>query len=593
MAFKTKSRQAGIGAQSLDVNKLKAQGRYGDVLIGHLNPEDIIIPKEAQTPGLVAQFARNMRRSGDNPSSHVAGSSMTRKNPRTGLPEFAHITGTDSHLGENLTPEEFQLLSEQQQSGDYFFEDIIGFPGYSRYGFGPEAQARRGQLTTLEGADTIGIDPSIGADTNLNEFDNDDVFFDTEDNVGAEGLTAFSEMTPEELQDFMDFIDQQQDKGFFSFGPEDVVPTIAAVMGVGMPGMMSGLTSLAGADLESFLDSIDFDAALDAFTDPDTGHLDVAAVAEALGMTTAEVQEAIELDPDKEFTFAEKAALITSMKAKGVGSFGPSHAENVATALESAGLGQFAVGLDVEGIDQVTIDIATAIAENAGFSFNTDGSVSFNDTGVDFGDLGLGEVTEFDDASIGEDFGVGNDFGDLGLGEVSEFDDASIGEDATDAAAAASTEAQDEQDQAEDVAAAAAESEDTEEGSPSSDPDDDPSDTDEDDSDKILCAVLHTQGYLPNAIYAADERYGAWLRENKPKILAGYHAWAKPATRWLQTDSKLAKWLALFLVPPWAEEMAHREDPTRKSNWFGKLVFAIGIPSCLVCYWIQRLRGKV
>lgn len=64
-------------------------GRRGDNMVGHLTTGELVIPKSAQTPALVAEFATTMRRRGIDPSEYVAGSRMTSKNPYTGLSEFA------------------------------------------------------------------------------------------------------------------------------------------------------------------------------------------------------------------------------------------------------------------------------------------------------------------------------------------------------------------------------------------------------------------------------------------------------------------------------------------------------------------------
>jgi len=73
----------------MGINSLAMMGRRGDTALGHLTPGEIVIPKSAQTPGLMGQLASNLRRQGANPASFVVGSSMTSKNPLTGLPEFA------------------------------------------------------------------------------------------------------------------------------------------------------------------------------------------------------------------------------------------------------------------------------------------------------------------------------------------------------------------------------------------------------------------------------------------------------------------------------------------------------------------------
>lgn len=72
-----------------NISSIAALGRNGDTQIGHLTPGEIVVPKSAQTPGIMAQLASSMRRQGKNPASFVVGGNMTSQNPITGFPEFA------------------------------------------------------------------------------------------------------------------------------------------------------------------------------------------------------------------------------------------------------------------------------------------------------------------------------------------------------------------------------------------------------------------------------------------------------------------------------------------------------------------------
>lgn len=75
------------------LNSAAGLGRKGDNMLGHLTSGELVIPKSAQTPGLVAEFAQTMRRRGVNPAEFVAGSRLSSRNPMTGLAEFADPLG--------------------------------------------------------------------------------------------------------------------------------------------------------------------------------------------------------------------------------------------------------------------------------------------------------------------------------------------------------------------------------------------------------------------------------------------------------------------------------------------------------------------
>ncbi len=75
------------------LNSAAGLGRKGDNMLGHLTSGELVIPKSAQTPCLVAEFAQTMRRRGVNPAEFVAGSRLSSRNPMTGLAEFADPFG--------------------------------------------------------------------------------------------------------------------------------------------------------------------------------------------------------------------------------------------------------------------------------------------------------------------------------------------------------------------------------------------------------------------------------------------------------------------------------------------------------------------
>jgi hypothetical protein len=65
-----------------------AKGRGGDDTVAHLDSGEVVIPKNLQSPGLMALFAKNARSKGTDPSRYIVGSKENSVNPNTGLQEF-------------------------------------------------------------------------------------------------------------------------------------------------------------------------------------------------------------------------------------------------------------------------------------------------------------------------------------------------------------------------------------------------------------------------------------------------------------------------------------------------------------------------
>jgi len=120
---------------------------------------------------------------------------------------------------------------------------------------------------------------------------------------------------------------------------------------------------------------------------------------------------------------------------------------------------------------------------------------------------------------------------------------------------------------------------------------------------KIICTKLHELGYLPDNIYAADELFGQWLRENDPHAYYGYVKWASVVVDWMESDGpqcmfwirdkdkrgqaqrELAiKW-ARRIATPWAEHMAYKMGVGETDNRAGRMIMNTGM-------WISRLIGK-
>jgi hypothetical protein len=95
----------------------------------------------------------------------------------------------------------------------------------------------------------------------------------------------------------------------------------------------------------------------------------------------------------------------------------------------------------------------------------------------------------------------------------------------------------------------------------------------------VLCTYFHIKGMLPTDIYEADLSYGR--EKASADTLNGYHAWAIPLVKTLQTGNHpyLEKFLH-FWVKSWAYEMAYVMGVTQTSNPVGRAMRLVGEPLC-------------
>jgi hypothetical protein len=109
---------------------------------------------------------------------------------------------------------------------------------------------------------------------------------------------------------------------------------------------------------------------------------------------------------------------------------------------------------------------------------------------------------------------------------------------------------------------------------------------------KVICAELHRQGLMDDAIYAADEAFGRYLRYNQHDVLLGYQLWAKPVAQWMQ-KSRMVTNIVASLATPWSYEMAYRMGARDKGNAEGKILMDIGVPVCRAIgramIWIENV----
>ena len=89
---------SGVRRETPEVRQLARRGIKGDDTIAHLDSGEMIIPKSAQTSGLMALVAKAIRSKGMNPERFRVGSNYARRNPYTGAQQF----GDDSLGGDEV-----------------------------------------------------------------------------------------------------------------------------------------------------------------------------------------------------------------------------------------------------------------------------------------------------------------------------------------------------------------------------------------------------------------------------------------------------------------------------------------------------------
>ena len=99
------------------------------------------------------------------------------------------------------------------------------------------------------------------------------------------------------------------------------------------------------------------------------------------------------------------------------------------------------------------------------------------------------------------------------------------------------------------------------------------------DPGKVICAELHRQGLMDEAIWKADEAFGRYLRKNQIDVLMGYQLWALPVVKWMQKSKTVTRAVA-FVATPWSYEMAYRMGASDKGSLAGKMLMDVGVPVC-------------
>lgn len=80
-------------------SQMAQMGRNGDSVMAHMQPGEIAIPRQVQTPQLLAMLRQAFAQAGLSPQQFTAGSPMASHNPATGAPEFNLLSALLPILG--------------------------------------------------------------------------------------------------------------------------------------------------------------------------------------------------------------------------------------------------------------------------------------------------------------------------------------------------------------------------------------------------------------------------------------------------------------------------------------------------------------
>lgn len=100
---------------------------------------------------------------------------------------------------------------------------------------------------------------------------------------------------------------------------------------------------------------------------------------------------------------------------------------------------------------------------------------------------------------------------------------------------------------------------------------------------KIICNELYNQGFLPQHIWKADERYGNMMFKTHPTLVLGYMMWAKNVVKFMKEKPKYSKWI-YKVVKPWTEHMAYEMGELPNDNFIGKIIHNVGKQYCYYVY---------
>ncbi len=127
---------------------------------------------------------------------------------------------------------------------------------------------------------------------------------------------------------------------------------------------------------------------------------------------------------------------------------------------------------------------------------------------------------------------------------------------------------------------------------------------------KIICAKLYEFGLMNQNIWAADQKYGQWLRKNDRRLYRGYVRWARIVTAWMDGKGPdFMVWIkddeqrsvaqkaaitdmAIKIGTPWSEHMAYLMGEMKNDNMMGRILMAIGTPICKLVDMIPRTKKR-
>ena len=86
---------------------------------------------------------------------------------------------------------------------------------------------------------------------------------------------------------------------------------------------------------------------------------------------------------------------------------------------------------------------------------------------------------------------------------------------------------------------------------------------------------MYKQGYLPEEIWDADERWGAKRFITDPKLVVGYQMWARKVVKFMRKNPQWTPTI-YFLCKPWTEWMAYDIGVLPKNNLRGQFTQWVG-----------------
>jgi hypothetical protein len=92
---------------------------------------------------------------------------------------------------------------------------------------------------------------------------------------------------------------------------------------------------------------------------------------------------------------------------------------------------------------------------------------------------------------------------------------------------------------------------------------------------KIICNELYHQGYLPELIWDADEKWGDKTFITDPKLVIGYQMWARKVVKFMRKNPQYTPAI-YFLCKPWTEWMAYDLGVLPKNNLRGQFTQWVG-----------------